>query len=131
MAPVAIPHGIDSSPQPDPPLPRHLMHTEPTAESRTVSASTDPPHSVSVPRGVLFREVGGEAVVLELESGRYYGLDPVGTRMWTLLAEEGRLDTVHRRLLGEYEVGADRLRRDLETFVHDLVGRGLLTADPA
>jgi len=39
------------------------------------------------PDGVLFRELEGEAVILSVEGGTYYGLDDVGTRMWTALLE--------------------------------------------
>ncbi|MBN1400973.1 MAG: PqqD family peptide modification chaperone, partial [Anaerolineae bacterium] len=37
--------------------------------------------------GTLFRELDGEAVLLNLESGHYYGLDEVGTRILSLLVD--------------------------------------------
>lgn len=85
--------------------------------------------AVRVPDGVLFREVGGEAVLLELESGRYFGLDPMGTRMWTLLTHHRRLEPVYQRLLEEYEVAGDSLREDLVAFVDRLVDNKLLQVD--
>lgn len=85
--------------------------------------------AVRVPEGVLFREVDGEAVLLELESGRYFGLDRVGTRMWTLLGVHHRLEPVYESLVEEYEVAADTLRRDLVEFVDRLVANRLLEID--
>ena len=47
--------------------------------------------TISVPEGVLFQDVEGEAVLLDLNSGMYFGLDGVGTRMWTTLADYGQV----------------------------------------
>ncbi len=68
---------------------------------------------VTVPESVLFRDLDGEAVLLETGSGRYYGLDEVGTRMWSLLQLHGEIEAVCRALLAEYDVPEDRLREDL------------------
>jgi hypothetical protein len=83
----------------------------------------------SVPEDVIFREVGGEAVIVNLESGQYYGLDDVGTRMWMLLDEHGQVALTYEALLAEYEVGEDRLRRDLLALIDELASHGLLQVD--
>ena len=81
---------------------------------------------VSVPAGVMFRDLDGEAVVLELDSGRYYGLNETGTRMWFLLLEHGEVEPALRALLEEYDVPEDRLRTDFLDFVEALVSQRLL-----
>ena len=81
---------------------------------------------ISVPEGVLFRDVEGEAVLLNTETGKYYGLDEVGTRMWTLLAEHGQVGPACRALLDEYEVAEEQLERDLFDLVDELAVHGLL-----
>ena len=83
---------------------------------------------VSVPPGVMFRDLDGEAVVLELESGRYFGLNETGTRMWILLLEHGEVEPAFRALLDEYDVPEDRLRTELLGFVESLVSQRLLLA---
>ena len=75
---------------------------------------------------VLFRELQGEAVLLDLRSQRYFGLDEVGTRIWQLLAELGRREEVLERLLQEFEVDRQTLARDLETFLSRLEGAELI-----
>lgn len=85
-----------------------------------------PTLSVSVPEGVLFRDLGEEAVLLELKTGQYYSLNEVGTRMWRLLAEHGSIASVVLELNGEYEVAEEQLRKDVEGFVDILASRGLL-----
>lgn len=84
----------------------------------------------SVPSDVLFRELIGEAVLLNLADGKYYGLDEVGTRMWELLLESGRLDQTYQTLLQEYAVSPEQLEKDLLHLVEELVSRGLLTMQP-
>ena len=75
---------------------------------------------------VLFRELDGEAVLLEVSSGRYFGLDEVATRIWCLLREHDSVDRIVDRLLEEYEVDEARLRRDVDEFVEQLVAQRLL-----
>src|SRR3954447_20136465 len=75
---------------------------------------------VTVPESVLFRDLDGESVLLETGSGRYYGLDEVGTRMWNLLRQHGEIEAVCRDLLLEYDVPEARLREDLAKLVEDL-----------
>jgi hypothetical protein len=81
---------------------------------------------ISVPEDVLFRDLGGEAVLLNLKTGKYYGLDEVGTRMWSLLAQHGQVEPAYRALLDEYEVAEERLRQDLLHLINDLASQQLL-----
>ena len=48
----------------------------------------------------LFQELQGEAVLLNLKSGVYFGLDPVGTRIWELFAKHDRLPEIARTVIG-------------------------------
>ena len=81
---------------------------------------------ITVPEDVLFRDLEGEAVVLNLTSGKYYGLDEVGTRMWALLSEHGAVQPAYDALLAEYAVAEGQLRGDLLALVEKLEGHGLL-----
>lgn len=75
---------------------------------------------------VLFRELSGEAVLLDLSSERYFGLDEVGTRIWQLLSERGRTDAVLEAMLEEYSVGEAQLRQELTNFLNELADAGLI-----
>lgn len=87
---------------------------------------TDPALRITVPEAVLFRDLDGEAVLLETVTGRYYGLDEVGTRMWSLLQAHGDPEAVCRALCAEYDVPVARLREDLAQLIDALAARGLL-----
>lgn len=69
---------------------------------------------------VLFRELGEEAVVLDPESGIYYGLNEVGTAAWKLLAGGARLGEVRTALLEIYEAPAERVWEDLLELIRGL-----------
>ena len=86
---------------------------------------------ITIPEDVLFRDLDGEAVVLNLDSGKYFGLDGTGTRMWALLAEHGRVEPAFRALLDEYEVSEEQLQADLLKLVDELASHELLQLDEA
>jgi hypothetical protein len=79
-----------------------------------------------VPPDVLIQELQGESVLLNLKSGRYFGLDEVGTRMWAAVTAAESLEAACDVLLGEYDVDADRLHADLRALVEKLVENGLV-----
>jgi hypothetical protein len=85
--------------------------------------------TIQIPEDVLFHELAGEAVLLNLETGKYYGLNEIGTRMWMLLNEHRRLEPTFRALLDEFEVGEEQLRADLLKLVDDLAAQGLLVIE--
>ena len=68
----------------------------------------------------LFQDVGGEAVLLDLASERYFGLDPVGTRIWELLGQDQSLEAVAATLCAEYEGEPDRIRKMLSSDQYKL-----------
>lgn len=78
---------------------------------------------------VLFQDVAGEAVLLNLASERYFGLDPVGTRIWNLLGEDGRLQSAFDALCREYDAEPARLQADLLDLVAQLAEAGLVEVD--
>ena len=70
--------------------------------------------------------VDDESVFLNLATEEYYGLDAVGTQMWSALVETGRTDLAFDRLIATFDIDAETLNRDLEEFVQRLTERGLL-----
>lgn len=75
---------------------------------------------------VLIQEVGGEAVLLDLASERYFGLDQVGTRIWQLIEEIGQLRAIHARLCVEFDAEPLRIEQDLLRLASDLGEAGLV-----
>ncbi len=84
---------------------------------------------ISIPQDVLFRDVDGEAVILNLATGKYFGLDQVGTRMWALLAQHKSISDAYHALLDEYDVTAEQLQHDLLNLVENLASHRLIIVD--
>jgi hypothetical protein len=79
---------------------------------------------------VVWRDLEGEAVLLDLASGTYFGLNDVGTRIWRLLEAGESLARIAEALAEEYEVSGEQAARDAEALVTELRGRGLLVEAP-
>ncbi len=79
-----------------------------------------------VSTSTLFREVQGESVLLHLESGEYFGLDDVGTRVWQLIVEKGDLDQVEAAMAEEFDVDQEVLSSDLRQMVDELAAKHLI-----
>ena len=81
---------------------------------------------VSIPADVLVSQLAGESVILDLKSESYFGLDEVGTRMWSALTTSDRIQDAYEGLLTEYAVSDEELREDLSELVERLIHQGLL-----
>ena len=81
---------------------------------------------VSIPDTVLSTELHDEGVLLNLETGEYFGLDGVGMEMWKVLRANGDVDHARAALLEQYDVAEDVLARDLDELVARLAERKLV-----
>ena len=81
---------------------------------------------VKVPEDVLISGLQDESVLLNLDSERYYGLDDVGTRMFSVLTSSDSVQSAWERLKNEYDVDHEVLRQDLIALVESLVEQGLI-----
>ena len=75
---------------------------------------------------VLLQQLDDELILLDLQSGRYFGLQAVGARAWELLTTTGDTDAVLAAMLTEYAVDAVTLRQDLDELWQGLLDAGLI-----
>ena len=92
----------------------------------TPEAPTTPDARIIIPQHVVFRSFVKETVVLNLDTGRYHGLNPVGGRMLEVLKEVGVVRDAAARLAQAYGVPNDEIERDLLDFCDELASRGLI-----
>lgn len=89
-------------------------------------------HSVIVAASEqISSELGGEAVILDLKSGVYYGLDMVGARIWSEIQVARSVTEIRDLLLSEYEVAPDRCERELLVLLNQLAENDLITISNA
>jgi len=75
---------------------------------------------------VMMRKAGDEAVLLDIASEQYFGLDPIGTWIWQLIGELEHLDRVHARLCAVFDADAQRIATDLLALTQALLDAGLV-----
>ena len=69
---------------------------------------------IAVAPNVAATPLPGELVLLQLETGHYYGLDEIGARSWALLVTEGlSIGEAAVKVTAEYEVGLEQAQNDL------------------
>ena len=99
--------------------------------SERAESNTSPPHAngaqcFAVSPSVVFRQMDDGAVLLDLQSGVYFGLDEVGTRVWTLRMEQKTPDAVCEAMLAEFDVEPGVVADDVRRLVAELQQNGLL-----
>ncbi len=82
--------------------------------------------SVTVAPEQISSDLAGEAVILDLRSGVYYGLNEVGARIWQLLQQSTSIAAIRQTIQQEYEVEAEVCDQDLLNLLQDLQAAGLV-----
>jgi hypothetical protein len=82
--------------------------------------------TVVVNESVVGAEIDDESVLLNAETGIYFGLDAVGTQIWRLLGKEAGTSEIFDLLLAEYDVEPTQLRSDLAQFMDLLIAKDLV-----
>ena len=70
--------------------------------------------------------LGEEAAILSLKNSVYYGMNPVGARVWELLKQPKSVAELRDILLEEFEVDEERCGKDLLALLGTLRGEGLI-----
>jgi hypothetical protein len=100
-----------------------------TLESNSLLAA-----SVRLPGHVVYRAFARETVVLNLQTGKYHGLNPTGARMLEAIQTAPTLRAAAEQLAAEYQLPVSELERDLCNLCTDLLERELIvleTSDPS
>jgi hypothetical protein len=75
---------------------------------------------------VNWRDIKGETVVLNIESGVFYTLNEVGRSIWEMVANGHTFEAITLQLAEKFEIPLDISRKDTQTFLHRLVDEGVL-----
>ena len=76
--------------------------------------------------GVMARDVGEEVVLLHLASGAYFGLDPVGARIWTLIGEGKTFAQICEMIAQEFDATHAQIEQDLQALTRQLTEQKLI-----
>ena len=71
-------------------------------------------------------DLSGEAVILNLNSGMYYGIDEIGALIWAALEEPRTLEYLRETILRDYQIDKETCDRDVMAFLADMHAAGLI-----
>ena len=96
------------------------------AEGKKTAIDSSGVSLVTAGKDLLFCELSDGAVILDLKSGVYYGLDAVGTAIWSLIQEPKPVRTILAALLDQYEVEPERCELDLRELLCEMSSLNLV-----
>ncbi len=71
-------------------------------------------------------DLEGDSIILNVNSGKYYSLNPVGAMIWKLIETPISLENIHTALLNEFNVDSERCKQDLFLLLQKLCDAGLV-----
>ena len=80
---------------------------------------------------LVFNDIDGEVVLLNVKTGKYFGMDAIGSRIWQLIDEPKTLAELVQTLTKEYDVSESQCSKDTEVFLNRLADDELLEAHEA
>ncbi len=75
---------------------------------------------------LISSDIDGEKVMMSIESGEYFGLDPVGTRIWELIENPIEVNSLVEQLIDEFDVSREQCEADTFEFLEQLFEKNLL-----
>lgn len=81
---------------------------------------------LAINESLLAERVGNDMVLVEPQTGQYYQLNEVATRMFEMMLAGETDGEIVRQIGQEFEADAELIRRDLAGLVDSLLDRGLV-----
>ena len=82
-----------------------------------------------VAENVVFRDLGGEGVLLDLATGTYFGLNGTGTMVWQMLCAGRSTHEIAAALARDLDVSEETALADVAVLVAALTQKGLVGAE--
>lgn len=71
-------------------------------------------------------DMDGEKVMMSIENGEYYALDPVGSDIWENIEDEIKIDDLIKKLLSKFDVSEEICEKDTMEFLNELIEKKLI-----
>ena len=75
---------------------------------------------------IIAKEIKDETVLLNPENGDYFSLNAMGTKVYNCICEGMETEEIVNSLLGEYDIGYDTLKNDIESLVNKMKEKNIL-----
>lgn len=91
-------------------------------DNRDISTSS----VVAATKDQVSSDLGGETILLSMQSAMYYGLDEVASRIWELVRDPIQVSEISETIAREYDVERLRCEADVIEFLRELETKGLI-----
>ncbi len=75
---------------------------------------------------VMSSEVGDETMMMDIDRGMYYALNPVSSRIWNLLEQPLSVGAICDRLVAEYDIEPSVCQQEVMNFLGQLLERKIV-----
>lgn len=72
-------------------------------------------------KDIIAAEIDDEIVMLDIEQGKYFALNPVAKDIWELLANEQNMDELINQLVLIYDIDFETCRIDTQEHLTELI----------
>jgi hypothetical protein len=76
--------------------------------------------------GIIASKLGEELVMLDIQKGKYFSLNPVATFLWELLDQPLSLPEICKLLMEEYEVDYAHCASDVDELLKEMIKLDLI-----
>ena len=83
------------------------------------------------PNKVVWRNLDGEVIILDIDSGHYYGLNKTGSLIWNLFAQDKTLQEAIEKLSDQFKISKKAALEDTSELIATLQKEGLLLKEKA
>ena len=84
---------------------------------------------IHIAPGQVSSNLNGELIILNVNTGHYYGLSEVGAHVWQLIQQPQSVETLWQLLLRAYEVPPEQCRHDLLELLQNLHDKQLIRVE--
>ena len=84
---------------------------------------------IKVSKNAVHCDVEDEVVILGMEDGVYYGLNPVGAFIWNLVQKPVKVEEIRDSILEEFDVGEEECEADLIELLNELLEKNLIEVE--
>ena len=108
-----------------------MMQNHDSGKPNESDMAVAPTSQVSRNEAIVFTDLDDTIVMMDVDEGQYYELDPVGARIWTLLETGRSAADLCDVLAGEFEIDPDTCRRDTLQFLKEASAMRIVHVEPA
>lgn len=81
---------------------------------------------ITAKKGLLSSDLQGEMIILDTNSGCYFGLNAVASNIWKLIETPMSVQDIQDALVTQYQVEPDQCKRDTLILLQELQSEGLI-----